>query len=222
MLAKKTKLVLLLSTLASLLFSMTARATILPVTGHTGWSQAVDYSVQISGPDFTFSMFTCDAPELQIWTGPFTSTTQSGGCVQSGSASYKQNTWTRDFGAGDRIDALITEAPVAGACGPVVINPKASYLWSVTCAALLSGSFYADTFPGYSPALSGTLKGTGSVTFDGTVPTGGLFLNVDSYSTTFTARPNITASAPEPGSLPLLLTGTAVLLALRLRRSLAS
>lgn len=217
---KKVSLPALLTTLALMVWAVSARALTIPISGNAGWAEAREYSVGGSGPSLALSISTCDATEAQPWTGPFTFNAGSLGysCTE-GSASYGPYTWTaNDFPevpAPDEIDAGVTGIP--GACGPMMVNPDGD--WSEICAATFSGSFDAFALPGSGPgpSLSGTFTGSGTVDFSGFEGTASA--NVFSFDASFIGTAAVTTPVPEPDFLPLMLLGAAALLPLAVRRA---
>jgi hypothetical protein len=212
-----------LITVALMISALSARASTVSISGEAGWAEASDYFVSISGPGLALGVGTCDAPEQQDWSGPFTFSAGSEGpdCT-AGGASYESFSWTASyFGSGpypapDDIDAGITGTP--SECGSMIVNPNDT--WSETCAASISGSFEALPRPGTGPGpvLSGTITGSGSVTFSGIMPEANYY-EVFDFSTTFTGTADVVSPVPEPGSLSLIVVGVITLLGLAVRRA---
>jgi hypothetical protein len=211
----KATLLVLFGAMTLLVSTLSAQASTIQITGGAGWSEANSFGVEISGPGLALSIGTCDAPETQGWTGPFTFSAGSLGysCTE-GSAAYGPYMWTASYTSPtpDEIDAGVTGIP--GACGRMVVNSNGT--WSETCAVGISGSFDAFLLPGIAPSLSGTITGSGTVDFAGYNNSSGSY--VYSYSATFTGTAGVTSVVPEPGSMLLVLFGGAALLALAHKR----
>jgi hypothetical protein len=202
----------LFATLALMLSALSARASTISITGSTSFGADVDWTIDFSGPSLGLSISTCDAADPLGWTTPMTFTALSG-CA-TGSASYRSYTWTTNYTgfAPDEIIASITG--VTEKCGSMMLNPDG--LWSDTCSASFSGNFDAYPALGPGPTLLGTITGSGTVNFTGS--TGSGFSYVHGFNANFSGTADVTSPVPEPGSLPLVLTGVVLLLALALRR----
>lgn len=211
----RTNLLALLITLALMASAVSVCASTIPITGSAGWAEANSYGVKISGPSLALSIGTCDAPEFQGWTGPFTFRAGSIHSCTEGSASYGSDMWTASYmsAAPDEIDAGVTGIP--GPCGSMIVNPDGT--WSETCAVSISGVFDGFPLPGHSgPLLSGTIAGSGAVDFVGHDASDGLSL-VDAYGASFNGTAVVTSpgttAVPEPASLLLVIMGAAAFLA---------